>query len=507
MGSPIISTSDPKGPQPSRNSISSRQTEKKTSSPPPPPNEQEDAEKNCNPKSLKFWLVIISVHLPFFLIALDRMIIATAIPAITNTFGSIEDIVWYVSSYMLTCAIFNPLFGKIYQLYDTKWTFLASIVVFEGGSALCGAAPTSVALIIGRAIAGIGAAGITTGPFLGGTFTDSSSLTWRWCFYINLPIGAFTFGVIFLFLNLSSATKEKLSLFAQLKPLDPVGLLFFIPSMVCFILSLQWGGITYPWSEPKVVALVVIFIVTFIAFVTVEFKMPDTAMAPTRVVLNRSVGGSMLFVFFMSGAMMNAIPYISIWFQAAQSQPAMQAGIHTIPMVLSVVLFGIISAVFTQKIGYKWIAYQVFYGIGLAIGAQSANMAAQTVLPRSDIALGISMMFFVQQLGGSVFLAVGQNIFLKKLVKQLSGIAGLDMTIIINTGATEQRNTVPANEIDTVISAYSHALTRVFFLSAAISVCMLFGSFMVEWRSIKKLDGQATKGVAADTEKGVEIEK
>ncbi|KAF1943978.1 putative aflatoxin efflux pump [Clathrospora elynae] len=568
MASTMISTSNPKGPQSPRNSIFSRQTEKETSSPPPPPNEHEDAEKNYKPKSLKFWLIIISVYLSFFLIALDRMIIATAIPAITNTFGSIEDIGWYGSSYMLTCAILNPLFGKIYQLYDTKWTFLASIVVFEGGSALCGAAPTSVALIIGRAIAGIGAAGITTGaimiiislvplhkrpiytsffgmafgvssilgPFLGGTFTDSSNLTWRWCFYINLPIGAFTFGAVLLFLNLPSAAKEKLSFFAQLKRLDPVGLLFFIPSMVCFILSLQWGGTTYPWSEPKVVALVVVFVVTFIAFVTVEFKMPDTAMAPPRVVMNRSVGGSMLFVFFMSGAMMNAISYISIWFQAAQGQPAMQAGIRTIPMVLSLVFFGIISAVFTQKIGYyvpamllspifasiasgllstltphsgasKWIGYQVFYGIGLGIGAQSANLAAQTVLPRSDIALGTSMMFFVQQLGGSVFLAVGQNIFLKKLVKQLLGIAGLDMTIIINTGATELRNTVPANEIDTVISAYSHALTRVFVLSAALSACMLFGSFMVEWRSIKKLDGQVAKGVAADTEKGVEIEK
>jgi MFS family permease len=94
---------------------------------------------------LKFWLIIISVYLSFFLVAVDRMIIATAIPAITNSFDSITDIGWYGSSYMLTCAIFNPIFGRIYQLYDTKWTFLSSIMMFEGGSALCGAAPTSAA--------------------------------------------------------------------------------------------------------------------------------------------------------------------------------------------------------------------------------------------------------------------------------------------------------------------------------------------------------------------------
>lgn len=110
-------------------------------------------------KSPAFWVVIISVYLAFFLIALDRMIIATAIPSITNTFDSIGDIGWYGSAYMLTCAIFNPLFGSIYRFYPVKWVFMASVVLFEGGSALCGAAPTSASFIVGRAVAGIGAAG------------------------------------------------------------------------------------------------------------------------------------------------------------------------------------------------------------------------------------------------------------------------------------------------------------------------------------------------------------
>jgi MFS family permease len=112
-----------------------------------------------NSRSPAFWLVIVSVYLAFFLIALDRMIIATAVPAITNTFGSISDIGWYGSAYMLTCAIFNPLFGSIYRFYPVKWVFMASVVLFEAGSALCGAAPTSATFVVGRAIAGIGAAG------------------------------------------------------------------------------------------------------------------------------------------------------------------------------------------------------------------------------------------------------------------------------------------------------------------------------------------------------------
>ena len=109
------------------------------------PNGADPVEALYNPKSPTFWLVIGSVYLCSFLVALDRLIIATAIPAITNTFDSIQDIGWYGSAYMLTCAVFSPLFGKIYQLYDTKWSYLASIGIFEIGSALCGAAPSSAA--------------------------------------------------------------------------------------------------------------------------------------------------------------------------------------------------------------------------------------------------------------------------------------------------------------------------------------------------------------------------
>lgn len=163
------------------------------------------AERNFNLKSLKFWAIILSTYAALFLVALDRLIIATAIPSITNSFHSIEDIAWYGSAYMLPTAVFFPLCGRLYQLYSTKWLFLASIFVFEIGSAVCGAAPSSSALLAGRAIAGTGSAGIfcgstmifiplvplrkrpvftgfsglifgiasIAGPFIGGAFTDT----------------------------------------------------------------------------------------------------------------------------------------------------------------------------------------------------------------------------------------------------------------------------------------------------------------------------------------------
>ena len=212
---------------------------------------------------------------------------------------------------------------------------------------------------------------------------------------------------------------------------------------------------------------------------------------------------------------MSVIYYLTIWFQAAKNDSAMHAGISTIPLLLSLTIIGILVAVCTEKIGYyvppmllspilcslgagllstlspssghnAWIGYQLLYGFGIGSGFQISTLVAQNVLPRADVPLGMALMFFMQQLGGSVFLAVSQNIFSSRLVKSLSGIAGLDVGAIVNnTGATALRTIVPADQLQVVIHAYSHALTRVFILTAALSACMSVGALAVEWKKIK----------------------
>ncbi|KAM0806217.1 major facilitator superfamily domain-containing protein [Usnea florida] len=499
--------------------------------------EYEDTEKNFQPKSLKFWSIIIGVYLSIFLVALDRTIVATAIPRITDEFNSVQDIGWYGSAYMLTAACFIPISGRIYQLYSTKWGFVLSIVIFEAGSALCGAAPTSTAFIIGRAIAGFGSAGIFSGgmmiilplvplrrrpvftsmfgvafgissvlgPILGGTLTDH--VTWRWCFYLNLPFGGFTLLAVLLFLRIESPKREKLTVIGQLKRLDPIGIFFFVPSMVSLILALQWGGSTYSWSASKVIGLIVTFSVLFIAFVVVEVLTPETAMAPTRVVLNRSIAGSMAFMFLLSGGLMS-------------NDSAMHAGISNIPLLLSFVIIGILVAISMLlspvlcSIGAgllstlspnsshnAWIGYQLLYGFGIGCGFQTSTLVAQNVLPRADVPLGMALMFFMQQLGGSVFLAVSQNVFSSRLVQSLSGIAGLDVGAIVNiTGATALRTIVPSDQLQIVIDAYSHALTRVFILTAALSACMSLGALAVEWKKFKGKSETKGPSQSPDTE-------
>lgn len=339
--------------------------------------------------------------------------------------------------------------------------------------------------------------------------------TWRWCFYLNLPFGCFTLLAVLLLLHIESPKREKLTAIGQIKRLDPIGVFFFVPSMVTLILALQWGGPTYSWSAPKVIGLLVTFSVLFVAFIVVEILTPETAMAPTRVVLNRSIAGSMTFMFLLSGGLMSVIYYLTIWFQAAKDDSAMHAGVSTIPLLLSLVIIGILAAVCTEKIGYyvpamllspdlcslgagllstlspssghnAWIGYQLLYGFGIGCGFQTSTLVAQNVLPRADVPLGMALMFFMQQLGGSVFLAVSQNIFSSRLVNSLSGIAGLDIEAIVNnTGATALRTVVPSDQLQIVIHAYSHALIRVFILTAALSACMILGALAVEWKNIK----------------------
>ncbi|KAK6215213.1 MFS transporter [Colletotrichum tabaci] len=243
------------------------------------------------PKGIQLGLIVFALFSSVFIVAVSQTVLATAIPTITSVFNSSDDIAWYSTGEQITAVALQLPFGQAYSLFNNKWTFLTSVVIYLVGSAVCGSAPTSVALIVGRAIQGVGMAGVfggsfiviaritplrkrslfaglfgaayaiasVIGPIIGGAITQRAS--WRWCFYFNLPIGAVVFAVVTFCLPRSlcrtSTELKTMSPLQLAKKFDLLGTTLLLASLVCLMLALQWGGGEYPWSDARVITVLV----------------------------------------------------------------------------------------------------------------------------------------------------------------------------------------------------------------------------------------------------------
>ncbi|KAM5527621.1 MFS aflatoxin efflux [Fusarium oxysporum f. sp. phaseoli] len=500
------------------------------------------------PSGIKLALLMISVFVSMFLVALhtqDRLIISTAIPRITDDFESVTDIGWYGSAYLLATCAFQLLFGKLYTFYSVKLVFLSTVALFEIGSAVCGAAPNSIALILGRTIAGVGSAGIFSGviviivyavplhkrplyqgifgavfglasvigPLVGGAFT-SSKATWRWCFYINLPFGGIAMLFIFFLLHVPDRETTHLSTKSKLSQLDAVGTSVFVPGTVCLLLALQWGGLEYSWSNWHIILPLVLGGILLIAFVLVQIFMPETATVPPRIFVQRSIISGSFATLCIGSQQMIFMYFLPIWFQAIKGVSAVDSGIRLLPMVLSMVVASMITGILVSKIGYytpfmiagvclmsvgagllttlqvnteqaKWVGYQFIYGWGLGSTFQAPNLAAQTVLPTRDVPIGTALLFFTQLLGGTIFISVGQNVLNNQLLERLRGVRGFDASFITSSGATTLTD-LPDSIKPTVLFAYNEALRKVYDVGLILTCLTIFGALGMEWRSVKE---------------------
>ena len=311
------------------------------------------------------------------------------------------------------------------------------------------------------------------------------------------------------------AKKTTIGFKNRLEQFDPIGTILFVPSIICLLLALQWGGVEYAWSDGRIIALFVIFGLSIMTFIGVQIWKGENATVPPRIFKQRNIYSGALFGLCLGGSFFIMVYYLPIWFQAIHGVSATQSGIDNLPLILAQVFGSVLGGALTTVIGYyvpfvyaapvfmavgaglittfsattpthQWIGYQIIYGLGSGFGFQQPIIAAQTVLPLSDIPTGTATVMFIQILGGALFVAVAQNIFTNKLVEGLSNIEGLNPQIVVRAGATQLKNLIPDQSlIVPVLKSYNDALVAAYQVALIVGALSAIGAIGFQWRSVK----------------------
>ncbi|RAH63058.1 efflux pump antibiotic resistance protein [Aspergillus piperis CBS 112811] len=493
-------------------------------------------------------IVIVSLCCGTFLVALDTTIISVAVPSISTTFQAFDDVGWYGSAYLLTVTAFQPAFGNVFQLFDAKATYLSVAVLFEAGSVLCAASPSSTAFIVGRAITGVGAAGLyqgalsivglsvplekrpmylgivlsvfgiaaCLGPPLGGILTQH--VTWRWCFWINLPIGGVAIILVLFFLKLQDRrAKPADSILARLRSFDYIGITLTIAWVSCLILAMQFGSSSSKWRSSKVIGLFVGAGLLLIAFFLSQWYQGERSTVPLRVARQRSVLMGALYSFFLEISIYVTLYYIPFYFQSAQLVSPTVSGIRGIPLGVSqiagVVLTGAIVSITGHYVPFMvlgqvisiigtacltklevgtstalWATFLVIAGVGHGLGLQMPFTAVQVVLNDDDIPIGNAITVFFSQLGAAIAVAIGESIFETSVAHQVrTSHLPIAAETVIAAGPTGLRSlTTDATILRALQDAYAYGIRAVMDFGLAAACLAVPFALAMEWRNVKK---------------------
>jgi EmrB/QacA subfamily drug resistance transporter len=495
-------------------------------------------------------LVFSALVLVLLLASLDQTIVATALPTIVGDLGGLQHLSWVVTAYLLTSTIASPLYGKLGDLYGRKLVLQAAIVIFLAGSALCGTAQGMTELIAFRAIQGLGAGGLIVvsiavvgdvipprergryqgffgavfgvstviGPLLGGFFVDN--LSWRWIFYVNIPIGAVALGVIGVAFH-TPVERVRHSV-------DWLGAALLTGFLTSIVLFTSLGGTTYAWDSTPIVVLIVLAVVLLPLFVLAE-RHASEPILPLELFRNRifTVAGGIGFV--VGFALFGAIVYMPVFLQIVMGESPTRSGLQLTPMMLGLLVTSIASGQLISRYGrYRkfpimgtavtavglallsrlgvdssaWEAslYMLVVGLGLGMTMQVLVLAVQNAVTHRVMGVATSGALLFRQVGGSIGVALFGAIFANRLHANLAqALPGLTLPQTADPAAIRH---LPGPVHAAYVSAFAESLRPVFLVAAAVAVVgFILSWFLPEVPLRKSVDAGETAGETLGLEK------